>query len=152
MRNPCKLIGKEQTRDTNTTKRRMREQSNPKFLEHACIATRMIDKRRQLFDLQETFHVEKKNHDAKLAILKQKEDEYERQDMEFQKKLIHFENNNKESAYTRATQRLAEETKLCVAIDNDIAIILKLLEEKKAEEKRLAEDVLSLAAQLKRTT
>eukprot|EP00956_Cyclotella_meneghiniana_P006364 scaffold8354_cov68-Cyclotella_meneghiniana.AAC.3 len=117
----------------------MREQSNPKFLEHACIATRMIDKRRQLFDLQETFHVEKKNHDAKLAILKQKEDEYERQDMEFQKKLIHFENNNKESAYTRATQRLAEETKLCVAIDNDIAIILKLLEEKKAEEKRLAE-------------
>lgn len=140
---------------------REQSQSNPKFLEHACIATRMIDKRRRLFDLQEKFHVEKRNHDVKLSTLKQKEDDYKRRDLDFQKSLIQFEalSKDNESAYTRATQRLAEETKLCVAVDNEIAVLLKLLDEKRTEEHSLAErthkskryhDMKSSAAQLKR--
>jgi len=73
----------------------------PGFLKHACIATRMIDKRRQLFDLQEQFNKEKVKYDKKNEILLREEEEYKRQDFEFQHNLLKFEAFAKNNASTR---------------------------------------------------
>jgi hypothetical protein len=81
--------------------------SQPEFLEHACIATRLLDGRRQLFDVKERFNEAKAEYELKSEILRQKEEEHRHRDLEFQANLIKFEAFSKknESAYLRATKR-----------------------------------------------
>ena len=57
------------------------------FLENACDATRMLSKRRQLFDIKERFATEKGKYDEKCKILEQKEAEQSKRDLDFQAKV-----------------------------------------------------------------
>jgi hypothetical protein len=84
-----------------------KHQSQPDFLQHACIATRMIDKRRQLFDLQLKLDAEKVEYDRKCNLLQQKEEDYRRRDLAFQQSLVKFEAFSKknESTYLRSSKR-----------------------------------------------
>ena len=83
------------------------EASNqPQFLKHACDATRMLNKRRQLFDIKERFAVEKAMYDERCEVLRQREEELSKRDLEFQTKLIRFnlfikENELKQKKLTR---------------------------------------------------
>lgn len=84
-----------------------RSLSKPEFLEHACIATRMIDKRRQLFDLQLKVNEEKVEHYKKCQTLCQEEEDFQRRDLEFEQSLVKFEAFSKKNEfnYKRATKR-----------------------------------------------
>ncbi|KAL7509009.1 hypothetical protein ACHAXN_006043 [Cyclotella atomus] len=106
--------------------------SQPEFLQHACIATRLLDGRRQLFDLKERFNEAKAEYDLS-------ENDYQRRDLEFQANLVKYEAFSKknESAYLRATKRLAEEIRLCEEKDEETGQLIKLLDEKRAEEQNL---------------
>jgi hypothetical protein len=59
----------------------------PKFLENACDATRILSKRRQLYDIKEKVAVEKENFDRQSLILLQKEDELTKREIDFQAKV-----------------------------------------------------------------
>ena len=84
-----------------------RRRSRPEFLEHACIATRMIDKRRQLFDLQLKVNAEKAKYHEQCQSLCRDEEDFQRRDLEFKQSLVKFEAFSKknESIYKRATKR-----------------------------------------------
>lgn len=84
------------------------DRTQPEFLEHACIATRMIDKRRHLFDIEEKLKAEKIDYDRKSELLRREEEDHHLRDIEFQQNLIKFEKAfivKKESAYLRASKR-----------------------------------------------
>lgn len=57
------------------------------FLENACDATRMLSKRRTLFDIKERFAAEKAKYDEHCKILEEKEAELTKRDLEFQAKV-----------------------------------------------------------------
>jgi hypothetical protein len=59
----------------------------PKFLENACDATRILSKRRQLYDINENVAVEKEKFDRQCLILQQKEDELTKRELNFQAKV-----------------------------------------------------------------
>ncbi len=59
----------------------------PKFLDNACDATRILSKRRQLYDIKEKVAVEKENFDRENLILQRKEDELTKRELDFQAKV-----------------------------------------------------------------
>jgi hypothetical protein len=61
--------------------------AQPQFLEHACDATRILSKRRQLYDIKERVTTEKENFDRQILILQQKEDELTKRELDFQAKV-----------------------------------------------------------------
>ena len=67
--------------------------AEPEFLKHACDATRILAKRRQLFDLKERYAKEKE----KLSLLDEKETDLTRREAEFKDELMKFEKNAKEN-------------------------------------------------------
>ena len=65
---------------------------SPQFLEHACDATRILNKRRQLFDIKERFAAEKVKYDEKCKLLRQAEVDLSKRDLEFQAKVFAHDN------------------------------------------------------------
>ena len=65
--------------------------NQPQFLEHACDATRILNKRRQLFDIKERHEHEKKEYDAKCKVVEEKNKEITKRDLEFQAKVVRAE-------------------------------------------------------------
>jgi hypothetical protein len=61
--------------------------AQPQFLEHACDATRILSKRRQLHDIKERVATEKENFDRQNLILQQKIDELTKRELDFQAKV-----------------------------------------------------------------
>lgn len=61
--------------------------SQPPFLEHACDATRMLNKRRQLFDIKERFAAEELEYGERCKALEAREAEIRSKDLEFQAKV-----------------------------------------------------------------
>jgi hypothetical protein len=59
----------------------------PQFLEHACDSTRILSKKRELYDIKERVAIEKENFERKSLILQQKEDELTTRDLDFQSKV-----------------------------------------------------------------
>jgi len=66
----------------------------PKFLvlEHVTPATRLMEKRRQMFEVQETLEAQKSEFAHKEDIFKRREEELKRRDMDLQESLIKFSN------------------------------------------------------------
>lgn len=81
--------------------------TQPEFLEHACIATRMLDKRRQLFDLKHEFAAQRSKYDEQCVILQQKEELLNQRVLVFQDSIVKFELLSKEheSKCERAAKR-----------------------------------------------
>ena len=59
----------------------------PQFLDNACDATRVLMKRRQLYDIKEKLAKEKVLFEQKCLILKEREDELTKRELEFQLKV-----------------------------------------------------------------
>jgi hypothetical protein len=62
----------------------------PQFLDNACDATRVLMKRRQLYDIKETLVKEKELFEQKSLILKEREDELTKRELEFQLKVCNY--------------------------------------------------------------
>lgn len=72
-------------------------QEQPQFLEHACVATRMLNKRRQLFDVKEILIARKAEYDKKMEEFKLQEEELGIKDLKFQQSLVKFQLFSKEN-------------------------------------------------------
>ena len=81
--------------------------TQPEFLKHACIATRMLNTRRQLFDLKNEVDAQKSEYDRKCAVLQQKEEALMLRELAFQRGVVNFEilSKNHESKQERAATR-----------------------------------------------
>ena len=62
----------------------------PQFLDNACDATRVLMKRRQLYDIKEKLAKEKAMFEQKCLILKEREDELTKRELEFQLKVCNY--------------------------------------------------------------
>ena len=60
----------------------------PPFLEHAGDATRLLAKRRALFDAKERLAAEKEKYEARCRSLDQKEEDLKDRDLAFQRRLV----------------------------------------------------------------
>ena len=79
----------------------------PVFLHDACTATRMLEKRRQLFEVEEALEYQKDEFARKVDTFRRREDALRKKDLRLQESLIKFnkflqENENKR---TRAIKR-----------------------------------------------
>ena len=81
--------------------------AQPQFLEHACIATQMLSKRRQLFDLKDYYVAVSAEYDRKSELLRHKEDSLALREFSFQNDLVKFEAFSKEneSKHVRASKK-----------------------------------------------
>jgi hypothetical protein len=75
----------------------------PDFLRNACDATRILSKRRQLFDVKERLAIEKANYEKRCMELEEKERKLEAQ----AKELLQSETviKDRKSELTRLTRR-----------------------------------------------
>ena len=73
------------------------------FLENACDATRLLGKRRQLFDTKERFAAEKTRYEEQCKILAQKDAELTKRDLELQAKVSGGESRRHRGGSGRAT-------------------------------------------------
>lgn len=75
----------------------------PDFLQNACDATRILSKRRQLFDVKERLAIEKANYEKRCMELEEKERKLEAQ----AKELLQSETviKDRKSELTRLTRR-----------------------------------------------
>ena len=60
----------------------------PEFLEHAGDSTRILSKKRQLFDMKEKYAAEKAKYDEKIKQLEMQEADLKKRDLDFQAKVI----------------------------------------------------------------
>ena len=81
--------------------------AEPEFLKHACDATRILAKRRQLIDLKERYAKEKEM----LSLLDEREADLTRREAEFEDKLMKFEKNAKENESKETTVKICEDLK-----------------------------------------
>ena len=65
----------------------MPSQSELQFLVHSGDATKILHKRRQLFDIKERFQAEKARYDEKCKALKETEKDLVKRDVDFQAKV-----------------------------------------------------------------
>eukprot|EP00957_Ditylum_brightwellii_P077246 5870114-Ditylum_brightwellii.AAC.1 len=77
------------------------------FLEHACTATRMLEKRRQLFEVQEALEAQKEDFARKGDAFRRREEALRKKDLRLQESLIKFNKflQENESKRTRAIKR-----------------------------------------------
>ncbi len=82
-------------------------EAEPEFLQHACIATRMLNKRRQLYDVKEILVALKEESKAKIREYDKQEDKLRKKDLQFQESLAKFEllSKGNESKQLRAAKR-----------------------------------------------
>lgn len=113
------------------------------FLDHACTATRMLEKRRQLFEVQEALESQKDEFARKGDAFRRREEALRRKDLKLQESLIKFNKflQENESKRTRADKRCADESRQREAKEKEIVKLKRVLEEKVAEEKQLAEQL-----------
>ena len=117
------------------------EEVEPQFLKHADDATRLLNKRRQLFDIKERFASEKEKYDEKIKDIEQREADLCKRDLDFQAKIVRFKIfiTENESKQQKLARRLAEEIKLSENLDRNGADMEKSLAKKKQQLKELEE-------------
>ena len=59
-------------------------------LEHVSPATRLLEKRRQMFEVQEALEAQKQEFNRKEEVFKRREDGLKKKDLELQESLIRF--------------------------------------------------------------
>ncbi|KAL7472555.1 hypothetical protein ACHAXS_012925 [Conticribra weissflogii] len=114
-------------------------EAEPEFLQHACIATRMLNKRRQLYDVKEILVALKEESKAKIREYDKQEDKLRKKDLQFQESLAKFEllSKGNESKQLRAAKRALEERKLFENLSATHDEKILELEDKRSESHRL---------------
>ncbi|GMH41990.1 hypothetical protein BSKO_09909 [Bryopsis sp. KO-2023] len=110
-------------------------------LEHVCPATRLLEKRRQMFEVQEALEAHKQEFNRKEEVFKRREEGLKRKDLELQESLIRFskflqENDSKRS---RAEKKAADEIKSRLQKEKEIEALQDTLEGLKTEKEKVHE-------------
>lgn len=91
-------------------------------LEHVSPATRLLEKRRQMFEVQEALESQKQEFARKEEVFKRREEGLKKKDLELQESLIRFSKflQENDSKKTRAEKKAADEIKLRLQKEGEI--------------------------------
>jgi Domain of unknown function (DUF4200) len=112
-------------------------------LDHVSPATRLLEKRRQMFEVQEALDAQKDEFSRREDALKRREDALRRKDLELQESLIKFNKflQENESKRNRAIKRAADERKQREQKEAEIAKLRAQYSDRFDEEAKLKEDL-----------
>lgn len=112
-------------------------------LEHVSPATRLLEKRRQMFEVQEALEAQKQEFNRKEEIFKRREEGLKKKDLELQESLIRFSKflQENDSKRTRAEKKASDEIKLRLQKEAEIEQLNSTLDDLKAEKKTTSDVV-----------
>ncbi|EFJ46808.1 hypothetical protein VOLCADRAFT_75246 [Volvox carteri f. nagariensis] len=110
-------------------------------LDHVSPATRLLEKRRQMFEVQEALEAQKLDFNRKEEVFKRREEALKLKDLELQESLIRFSKflQENDSKRARAEKKAADEIKARLQKEKEIEQLTDVLEELKAEKERILE-------------
>jgi len=113
------------------------------MFDHVSPATRLLEKRRQMFEVQEALNAQKDEFNRREDAYRRREDGLRRKDLELQESLIKFNKflQENESKRNRALRRAADERKQQDAKDIEIQRYEQQLKEKLLEESLLKQEL-----------
>jgi len=113
------------------------------MFDHVSAATRLLEKRRQMFEVQEALNSQKEEYTRRENAFHRREDGLRRKDLELQESLIKFNQflQENESKRNRAKKREAEERKQREIKENEIKTLEAQLKSKLKEEALLNEEL-----------
>jgi chromosome segregation ATPase len=113
------------------------------MFDHVSPATRLLEKRRQMFEVQEALNSQKDEFNRREDAYRRREDGLRRKDLELQESLIKFNKflQENESKRYRAQRRAADEQKQQHIKDIEIRKLEQQLSEKLLEESDLKDEV-----------
>lgn len=102
-------------------------------LEHVSPSTRLLEKRRQMFEVQEVLDAQKAGFERKEEVFKRQEDSLKKKDLDLQESLIKFSKflQENDSKISRAEKKAKEEIVLRQQKEAEIAELEQTLEELK---------------------
>eukprot|EP00884_Botryococcus_braunii_P015623 jgi/Botrbrau1/2744/Bobra.0164s0024.1 len=109
-------------------------------LEHVSPATRLLEKRRQMFEVQEALEQQKQEFARKEDLFKRREESLRHKDVELQESLIKFSKflQENDSKRTRALKKAADEHKICLEKEQEHEQLLTTIETLKQEKERVS--------------
>ncbi|KAF6257143.1 flagellar associated protein [Scenedesmus sp. NREL 46B-D3] len=121
------------------------------ILENASPSTRLLEKRRQMFEVQEALELQKQEFARKEEILRKREEALKKKDLELQESLIRFSKflQENDSKRARADKKAADEVKSRQQKEKEIEQLTEVLEQLR-EEKEHVHDVLEKYMQYQR--
>ncbi|KAJ9531595.1 hypothetical protein V8C86DRAFT_1811506 [Haematococcus lacustris] len=110
-------------------------------LDHVSPATRLLEKRRQMFEVQEALEAQKQEFNRKEEVFKRREEALKLKDLELQESLIRFSKflQENDSKRARAEKKAADEIKARLAKEKEIETLADTLEELRLEKERIHE-------------
>lgn len=113
------------------------------MIEHVSPATRLLEKRRQMFEVQEALEVQKQEFNRREEVFQRREEGLRKKDLELQESLVKFskflqENDTKR---TRAEKKAGDEIKLRHQKENEIDTLVSELEVLREERTKTSEIV-----------
>ncbi|CAG9461648.1 unnamed protein product [Pedinophyceae sp. YPF-701] len=110
--------------------------TRPKFLvlDHVSPATRLMEKRRQMFEVAETLELQKAEHAQREEAYKKREEDLKRKDLELQESLIRFSKflQENDAKRQRALRREQDERKVREEKEREIAALQEDLDKLRA--------------------
>ncbi|KAF5841599.1 hypothetical protein DUNSADRAFT_12297 [Dunaliella salina] len=108
-------------------------------LDHVSPATRLLEKRRQMFEVQEALENQKAEFNRKEEVFKKREEALKMKDLELQESLIRFSKflQENDSKRARAEKKAADEIKARIQKEKEIEGLADQLEELRAEKERV---------------
>ena len=112
-------------------------------LEHVSPATRLLENRRQMFEVQEALETQKNEFNRKEEVLKRREEGLKKKDLELQESLIRFSKflQENDSKRARAEKKAIDEIKMRMQKEKDIEELHAALKQLQ-DEKGVASDIV----------
>lgn len=112
-------------------------------LDHVSPATRLLEKRRQMFEVQEALDAQKEEFARREEAFRRREEGLRKKDLDLQESLIRFNKflQENESKRTRAEKRANDERKFREDKEVKVQQLLRKLEKDKAETKKKKEEL-----------
>lgn len=112
-------------------------------LDHVSPATRLLEKRRQMFEVQEALDAQKEEFARREDAFHRREDGLRKKDLELQESLIKFNKflQENESKRNRAVKRASDEVKQRVIKEHEVAKLKEQLEQLQRENETLSNEV-----------
>jgi len=109
------------------------------FNDHACTATRILEKRRQLSDVQEALETRKEHFYQQTEVFQRRECMLREKDLRLQESLVKFDKflKDNETKRARAMKRYVDEGKQCEVKEKELLVLQDVLDSKTNEEKEI---------------
>ncbi|OQR84135.1 hypothetical protein ACHHYP_13844 [Achlya hypogyna] len=113
-------------------------------LDHVSPATRLLEKRRQMFEVQEALDAQKEEFSRREDAFRRREEGLRKKDLELQESLIKFNKflQENESKRNRAIKRASDEIKQRLAKEQDVARLRESLDRFNEENDKLSNEVV----------